>query len=203
MTTFLEHESAHVASPGLPWYATDEPPLVANRTDIVTRPSSNSNEPVVALPVGEPPRQDSPLANLGDDRSLGPQSLHAPTRAEPVIHRTPSFGNRAMRPLATWEGVIDEINGSHIKARLMRLENGKAASSKIEFSEFSLADLSTPSDKQHLAPGAVFYWTLARYQNEAGTVSNASFFRLRRVPDSGPSRQIQAQAEASTLFREI
>jgi hypothetical protein len=151
-------------------------------------------------PVNPPPAADSPAANRNGMPTSGAQKIEVPDRRP---KRTPAktFGRRGLLPLYQWEGVVEEVSDSGFTARLVPIEDGSPVREKAEFTDFAFEDLSDPSDVDLVSPGAVFYWTVGRGKNEAGTISNTSLVRLRRLPLPGIYQHMRARAEAEELMR--
>ena len=64
-------------------------------------------------------------------------------------------------------------------------------------------DLATDSDVALVDEGAVFYWTVGKGRNSAGTQSNVSLVRFRRLPPSSRLHQARAEQEATELLEEL
>jgi hypothetical protein len=137
--------------------------------------------------------------NQAASSTIGPQKIKSPER-EPTIVRRRDFGRRGFQALSSWEGVVEQVRDGKFRARLVPLSNGQPASGRVEFTDFSFEDLANESDVRLVEPGAVFYWTIGRARNAAGTVSNVSLVRFRRIPSPPHSRQQQARREARELM---
>lgn len=149
-----------------------------------------------------------------DGDSSNPHSRNLDARSTSGVQRTarpdtkpasapePQFGKRSLRPLYQWEGVVEEVNGDSFRARLVPYEDGQPIPSRIEFSEFAHDDLADESDADLVEEGAVFYWTIAKSRNPAGTTTNVSLVRFRRLPPPGAFRQRLASREAQELMAE-
>jgi hypothetical protein len=137
---------------------------------------------------------------------VGPPTLDqlgAPNTEDfkPVARPRPSFGRRKFSPVYQWEGVVEEVNGEGFRARLRPLEVGLA--DRVEYADFDYDDLADESDFDLVAEGAVFYWTVGRSSNEAGTQTKTSLVRFRRLPAT-TERQIKAAAtQAEALLADL
>lgn len=157
--------------------------------------------------VGPPSRPivDAPKAIAANENgalTMGPQKVEPP--APPAVSISPQdFGRRRFQVLSEWEGVVDEINGTKFRCRLLPIEDGRANSARVEFTEFDLDDLASDSDIKLVRPGAVFYWTVGRSQNAAGTRTNVSLVRFRRIPPPDSNRRRRARREADHILRHI
>ena len=147
--------------------------------------------------------QDAPAKNLMDLGTSSAQEVVTKELRPPANFRAPNFGRRGMKPIASWEGVVEEVSADSFKARLTEVVNGAAINGGFEVSEFLFEDLAIESDVKLVAPGAVFYWTLGRAKNEAGTVANSSMIRFRRLPLPSKLAAIRVDAEAKLLLEEL
>jgi hypothetical protein len=98
---------------------------------------------------------------------------------------------------------VEEVNGTSFRCRLVPLESGQPNLARIEFTEFSLDDIANDDDRILVEPGAVFYWTIGRSQNSAGTRTNVSLVRFRRLPVPGSYQRRLARREAAKLLRDF
>jgi len=121
----------------------------------------------------------------------------------PCTIRPIDFGKKSLFALFQWEGVVEEIVSSGFRARLVPFEDGRPNPAQIEFTDFSFDDLATDSDRALVREGAIFYWTVGRGKNVAGTVSNVSLVRFRRLGPAGPVQKRLAQREARELFADL
>lgn len=147
--------------------------------------------------------QPKPLAaNQNGPLTMGPQQIEsAPPPAVTILPR--NFGRRGLQALSEWEGVVEEVKGRKFRCRLVPVEDGRPNTARVEFTEFDVDDLASESDVKLVQPGAVFYWTIGRSQNSAGTRTNVSLVRFRRIPAAGSYRQRKARREADQLIQEI
>jgi hypothetical protein len=99
-----------------------------------------------------------------------------------------------------WEGVVEGVDGDEFRARLTPFRRGTANSAQVEYTEFTFDDLANPDDRSLVMEGARFYWTLGRATNPAGTLTNVSLVRFRRLPPASSLRRKLAEAEAEALL---
>lgn len=145
--------------------------------------------------------QALPSQNTIDTSTKGPQAITAP--APPSLIRRPSgkFGKRAFQALFHWEGVVEEVKADRFIARLVPLNDASGA--RVEFTDFRLDELADPDDRELVEPGAVFYWTIGRLTNEAGTTFRVSLVRFRRIPAPGPYQQREAALKAEKILQQF
>lgn len=144
------------------------------------------------------PRQ---AANANGVSTTPPQEINVPNMT-PLSAPKEDFGRTSLKPVYEWEGVVEDINGTGFRARLTPLvQNGDPTGT--EFTEFDFDDLETEADRPLVREGAVFYWTLGREQNAAGSVKNVSLVRFRRLTASAPESARLAKCEAAELMRQL
>jgi len=117
--------------------------------------------------------------------------------------RPRDFGKRGLTTISHWEGVVESVEGRTFHARLTPFQNGRPLPAKIEYADFDLEELATESDREFVQPGSVFYWTLGRGKNVAGTVANVSLLRFRRLPAFSDYQERQARSEAQELMEAL
>ena len=100
-----------------------------------------------------------------------------------------------------WEGVVEQVNAAEFRARLTPFEDGVPNTARVEFTEFSFDDLANLDDRKLVEEGARFYWTVGRATNPAGTLTNVSLVRFRRLPPTTHHRRQLAEAEADALLQ--
>jgi hypothetical protein len=122
---------------------------------------------------------------------------------KPVARRRPFFGRRAFKPLYQWEGVVEEVSDEGFRARLRPFENGSLNRSQVEYADFEFVDLADESDYDLVEKDAVFYWTVGRYRNPAGTYTNTSLVRFRRLAPPTARQLNEASREAAELQAEL
>ncbi len=155
------------------------------------------------LPLeGEPKRVDESIAtaNSDDIKTVGTQRI-MPADSPAVVIESRKYGRRGLQALGDWEGVVERVAGAKFHCRLAPLRFGVSDRSQIELTEFSLDDLDFDSDRGLVVPGAVLYWTVGRARNAAGTVSNTSLVRLRRLPALSSAQKVAAELEAEEMFQ--
>jgi hypothetical protein len=145
-------------------------------------PTTASFHPSAPVRIPRPPQPElvaNPRAsNVNGDSGHETRSAQAPQRIQP-LKRVPvaRLGKRAFAPLSHWEG-------------------GRPLRGRVEYSDFAFADLAEESDRDLVAPGAVFYWTIGRSRQRSGTLQNASLVRFRRSPPPSPSQEQKRVARA-------
>lgn len=140
--------------------------------------------------------------NVDGPSTLNPQKIVSPLSPGVAIRRRDA-GKRSFQVLSEWQGVVEEVNGTSFRCRLVPLENGQPNLARIEFTDFSLDDIANDDDRALVGPGAVFYWTIGRSQNAAGTRTNVSLVRFRRLPSPGSYQRRVARREAEKLLRDF
>lgn len=148
--------------------------------------------------------RDIPNAHNNNAASTnGPQEITNSREAHVKISRR-DFGWRNLFAFAQWEGVVEEVNEAGVfNARLLSLNGGSGGAAQPEFTDFSIDDLANDDDKELVQIGAVFYWTVGRARNAAGTVTNVSLVRFRRLPPPGPLSQRKFQNAARDLMESL
>ena len=116
----------------------------------------------------------------------------------PVSPARPDTGKAGFTPLYQWEGVVEAVNGDEFRARVVPWGTGNGQ--QPEFTEFARDDLSTPDDWPLVVRGAVFYWSLGKERNAAGTITNASLVRFRRLSSRVPAPHSEARRKARELL---
>jgi len=144
--------------------------------------------------------QDS--GNPSGASTKGPQKISAPL-TQPVVVERSGYGKRALHTMHEWEGVVERVGKNSFQCRLVPVTYGGGDPGKVEFTEFSFDDLATEADRSLAVPGAVFYWTVGRSRNAAGTVTNLSLVRFRRLPPLTPAQASLAEREAAALLHAL
>ena len=121
----------------------------------------------------------------------------------PRTVRRPSFGKRGFSALYQWEGVVDEVNGDGFRARLTPTDQEEAGQASVEYVDFRFDDLYDEGDRELVAEGAVFYWTVGKIRTRAGNLLNTSLVRFRRLPSPTPSQSRKAAREAELLLEDL
>ena len=154
--------------------------------------------PHVSRDVGAPEGS----GNRSSTSTSGPQRVAPPETPTMIPERT-GYGKRALQPLYEWEGVVERVEKNEFKCRLFPLIHGRTDPGKVELTDFSFDDLAAESDQPLVVPGAIFYWTVGRARNAAGTVTNLSLLRFRRLLPPTPAQTAQAEQEAIHLLRAL
>ena len=189
-TVPIEVEGAHDAS-GL-W-----------QHDEVTWSFGPTRDRVVGLP--DTSQTIYPLPDAENHRgssTKGPQEI-TPAESQPVIIWRGGYGKRALHALYEWEGVVERVENGSFQCRIVPVTHGVGDPTKVEFTEFTLDDLATEGDRSLVVPGAIFYWTIGRSRNAAGTVTNLSLVRFRRLLPPTPEQARLAEQEAEDLLRAL
>lgn len=150
----------------------------------------------------EPAAERSAAANTIGSPTLDPPMTNISDLKPAALSRL-FFGRRGFRPFYQWEGVVEEINSDGFRARLLPFEDGKADPSRVEYADFAYDDLADESDHDLVTEGAVFYWTVGKSRNAAGTYMNTSLVRFRRLPPSSQHQILEARREANALLTDL
>jgi hypothetical protein len=108
-----------------------------------------------------------------------------------------------MTSSATWEGVVELVRKDSFVARVTEVRHGRSVNGASELTVFDKSDLQYESETDLVEPGAVFYWTVGRATNKAGSMSKASIVRFKRIPTGSKDAERDAEVEASRLFEEL
>ena len=155
---------------------------------------------VLGLPdASEQPAISPATANESQSSTTGPQCI-APQPPAAVWPNAWTFGKRSLQSLFEWEGVVESVAKSGFQCRITPISNGRADPTLVEMTEFSFEDLAAEDDQSRVVPGAVLYWTVGRARNAAGTITNLSLVRLRRLPNVSPGHAARADVEAARLL---
>lgn len=138
----------------------------------------------------------------GDSTADSPTTVDV-SQLKPIARQRPFFGRRGFVPVYQWEGVVEEVNGESFRARLRPFEGGEADRSQIEYADFEYDDLADESDRDLVANGAIFYWTVGKSRNAAGTLFNTSLLRFRRLPSPTPAQAQEAARAAGVLLADL
>ena len=115
----------------------------------------------------------------------------------------PRLGMRKFAASHHWEGVVEEITDRGFRGRLIPFASGQPDESQIEFAEFSFDDLQDESERSLVAVDAVFYWTIGVSRSSAGTRTNRSLVRFRRLPPTTGYWSREAAKRAKELLEEL
>lgn len=153
---------------------------------------------VGGIGAGVPRRSRSD--NVDPDGTVRPEEdPKPPPAAEKLAKR--AFGKRALSSVAHWEGVVERVEHNRFAARLVPIEGGRPIAHRPEFTQFEFDELSNDDDRHLVEEGAVFYWTLGRAKNPAGSIMNVSLLRFRRLPAVTAHQRSSARDEAEDLLR--
>lgn len=121
-------------------------------------------------------------------------------KPESLIRLRPRMiSSRRFDVLQRWEGVIVDIDGEVVNARLCDLSD---PSKHDEFVEFDLVELSK-SDRRIAAPGSVFYWSIGYETLLGGQIRRVSEIRLRRAPEWSHRAVDELMEKARELYAEL
>lgn len=154
-------------------------------------------------------RTPSPLEAAVNNETPDQTGYHkkdTPNGSSAVPLRQFKFGRRRFQALYQWEGVVETVNGSCFRARLTpygRNGNGDGDGASVEYADFEYEDLADEEEIDRVERGAVFYWTIGRMRDSAGTVTNSSLLRFRRVPGPTPYQKRRAQEAANALLADL
>lgn len=164
--------------------------------------SFGPSEPRIVWPERMPSEVVQQQSNPSGTSTVNPQRIEAPEQ-RPRHLRGSYFGKRSLEPLSHWEGVVEAVNDNSFQARLVPLIEGRPDPARVEFTDFSTKDLADESDRSLVQPNAVFYWTIGRQRNSAGTVTNVSLVRFRRRPLPTRFQIESAEREARDLLNRL
>jgi hypothetical protein len=150
-------------------------------------------------------------------QALPPAEVNQPTTAAPAhtttstaglttipsyvkvapITRPPSFKQKIdhYRALQEWEGTVDYNYDSTFFARIV----DRTSSGPDEEAEFDIDEVSR-GDRELLAPGAIFYWSVGYRDSSSGTRSRTSLLTFRRLPAWTDEEMRQAQKRADEII---
>lgn len=147
-----------------------------------------------------PPR---PSANAADSDTDGPPATPDFAALRPVTVSNLYFGKRAFAPTYHWEGVVEQVAAAGFRGRLTPIEHGSPREAQVEYADFDYEELADPAERALVSIGAVFYWTIGKSRNAAGTLTNQSLVRFRRLPPVSAQMRARASAEAEALLRDL
>jgi hypothetical protein len=159
--------------------------------------------PLRSQPKAAEVRERSAAANVTGTPTVTPTDRLDPADLSPVAVARPVFGKRGFAPLYQWEGVVEEVNGDGFRARLFPVEDGHAHAARVEYADFAYDDLADESDHELVRRDAVFYWTVGKSRNAAGTYTNTSLVRFRRLPPATQYQARQASRDADALLADL
>lgn len=135
--------------------------------------------------------------------TVGPRREPDLSNVNPVALRRLTFGKRGFAPVYQWEGMVEEVSGDGFRARLVPFENRYADASRVEYADFSYDDLADESDRALVKAGAIFYWTVGKSRNRAGTYTNTSLVRFRRLPPPTTYAIRKSSREAEEILADL
>jgi hypothetical protein len=115
--------------------------------------------------------------------------------ALPRIEPTPT---PRFQVLQKWEGVVLDVTPDSFHARLTDL-TGNAPQ---EEAELLLEDVP-PDDRELVAPGGIFYWSVGYLDVFSGQRMRSSAMRFRRLPSWGSAEITAARNRARSLAEEL
>jgi hypothetical protein len=151
----------------------------------------------------DPLNQRSAAANTAESPTVGPHAAIDLSDVNPIASPRLSFGKRGFVALYQWEGVVEEVNAEGFRARLVPIEGSGADASRVEYADFAYDDLADESDRDLVVTDAVFYWTIGKSRNAAGTTTNTSLVRFRRLPPATGYQTREASREAEALLADL
>ncbi len=133
-----------------------------------------------------------PQRRLPEDR---PNIIVPMPGAMPRIEPSPT---PRFQVLQKWEGVVLDVTADSFHARLTDLTGGAPA----EEAELLLDDVP-PDDRDLVAPGAIFYWSVGYLDLFSGQRMRSSSMRFRRLPAWGSTELAAAQERARAVAEEL
>lgn len=135
------------------------------------------------------------LANINGERDMRSLGSEIPTDrvVEPIWQPSRPRQEQFVR-LQEFEGFVEELRKDSFVARLV----DKTEKREDEQAEFSFEEIS-PSDRDLIQPGAIFYWTIGYLDRVSGQRTRASVIKFRRLPQWTPSELAEARGRASKM----
>ena len=99
------------------------------------------------------------------------------------------------RALQEWEGTVDSIGDRTFVARLV----DRTSPGPDEEAEFDIDEVSR-GDRDLLAPGAIFYWSIGYRDSASGSRSRTSLLTFRRLPAWTDEEKRQAEKTADEII---
>jgi hypothetical protein len=146
---------------------------------------------------------ERPVSNIPDDVTEAPQRPRDLSGLRAVRGTNPYLGKRAFAVSYHWEGVVEGTTEDGFSGRLTPVEDGTPRPEKVEFADFDFDDLADPSQARLALPGAVFYWTVGRSTNAAGTITKQSLIRFRGMRPVSAQLRDEAARDAEDLLSEL
>jgi len=98
--------------------------------------------------------------------------------------------------LQKWEGIVEEVNGQHFKAKLVDLTENKESDAEATIGYDEIDE----EDKVLLKEGAVFYWSVGYLDRAMGRIK-ASQIRFRRLPQLSEKQMAGDKIKAEHLHK--
>jgi hypothetical protein len=155
------------------------------------------------LAFRSPPPMERPVGNTPDSQTDAPHEMRDLSSIKPVVVTNPYLGKRSFPPTYHWEGMVESLTETGFRGRLTPVEQGKPQPAKVEYADFDYDDLSDPTERALASPGAIFYWTVGRSTNAAGTITKQSLIRFRRLPPTSAYEGKRAALEAKELLGDL
>jgi hypothetical protein len=137
------------------------------------------------------PSSDADTASLIDGAALA-------DAVEPVVVDVKWERQEKVRVLRRWEGTVTSVGPDSFVAVIVNLD----LKDPDHEAEFDLEEVS-PSDRELVAPGAVFYWTLGYRDKKSGQRSRESLIRFRRLPGWSSAHLDEVREEAKNLIEQL
>ena len=147
--------------------------------------------PSETLNVSVAPSGEDQLRYLDDD------SAQVQKRKAQQVVRRPQWKDPAswFDLLQQWEGVVSDVGEETFIGVIRDLTTPQSERERVEL---ELADVS-PSDRDLLCPGAVFYWSIGYEHCESGQILRVSSIRLQRSPRWSKRRLAQSEKRAGEM----
>jgi hypothetical protein len=174
-----------------------------NLVGFSTKFLSDRDELILPIFIGQEREEVGLPDNSRIEETQGQQEVVTHDHLIPAVRENPKTGKKGLWSKATWEGVVEEVKRDRFSARMTEVQFGKPTRNEIEETEFMLDELQYASDRDLVQPGAVFYWTVGRASNAAGSISNASVIRFRRMPTISGLTKLRADKEAEDLYQDL
>jgi hypothetical protein len=114
-----------------------------------------------------------------------------------IIKRTEPTQDR-FHALQQWEGVVDTIKNATFVAVLV----DRTTEGPDEEVEFDISEVAS-GDRNLIAPGAVFYWSVGYRTSATGVRFRASVISFRRLPAWTEKERQQARERAQDIARTL
>lgn len=163
----------------------------ARTTSVRDEPSTR--EPIMAHPMRSrisDPNPDGANATIAPEKADGQRYVRPMYR----LPKLPTF-----RLLQNWEGYVQAVSGDNVQVILSDLTNPR---NPREESDIPLEDISS-DDRDLVAPGAMFYWSIGYRRTVFGQVERVSSIRFRRLPTMSARTEQRAKTEALELKKKL